>query len=186
MPIYQWQFGRAPEIPPFSMAEEGVQISVPPIRSVECTLRLHQAVEASVGTPVSARNTLDNVLRRHVSHGTVQDSTGETTDPDYFSPGNTRICGQPGEVPVTTNPEDPVLRVPDRLSADEDLVDRRENRALISSMQDGTTARISLSEGAGLLNREADSNIASHIPGPIVVPRAATTEERSPTEFPLL
>ena len=85
----------------------------------------------------------DNVSRRFTSDGTVQDSAGETADPDHLPSGDARICGQPGEVPVTTNPEDPVPRVPDRHPADEDFVDRRENRALISNMQDGATARIS-------------------------------------------
>jgi len=85
---------------------------------------------------------LDNVPRRHAGDGTVQDSTGETADPDYLPSGDTRICGQLGEIPVTTSPEDPVPGVPDRLPADDGFVNRGENRALISSMQDGTAAEL--------------------------------------------
>jgi len=164
------------------MAEESIQVSVPAVWPIQHPSGLHQATEASIGTPLSPGNTLDYVPGQHACVGTVQGGARGTAIADHFSSRDVRVYDQQGEIPTRANPEDPVFGLSNRLSRNEDPADGREDNSDCRNMQEIAPGGIFHSSGVSSANRKTDGNTASHIPSPVVVQGTPTSEETVHTE----
>ena len=77
--------GRSPEASEVSMAGQYIQVSVPPLRSEQCTTCLHQVIETCSCKALPSGNEIDNVFRQQAGDGMVQGGAGKTLIPDNNS-----------------------------------------------------------------------------------------------------
>ena len=167
---------RIQEVPPFCLGRTDIRVLVPSIRIEQCTEGIHQALEASSGSPQASRNSPCYFLGRHANAGSGEGRSDGLDGPDNPVVQSVGVLSQPGEVTVDFSTADSISGVFDRLSEFEDPA---HTVATDRNLQGHHTAGEFNSARHSQAYWENDSYLPSNSPGPLKVPEPAETEDPS-------
>jgi len=178
--------GRPPEILEIHMAGQPVRIPVPPLRSKQCTARVHQVTKTCPCKAAPSRDETDNVSRRHVGDGTEQGGIREPPRPDNIPFRAVGVCGQQGEVSTGTSPDMPLPGLHHRLQGNEDQALRGESNTDLNSLQESQGEGMHISKRISQANWQDDSNPTCSLSSTTVVQRTSTPEEPGIPQIPVI
>ena len=131
---------RIQEVPPFCLGRTDIRVPVPSIWIEQCTKGIHQAPEASSGSPQVSRNSPCDFLGQHASAGPDEGRSGGLDGPDSPVVQSFGVLSQPGKVTVDSGTADSISGVSHSLSEFEDPAHTGEDRATDRNLQGHQTA----------------------------------------------
>ena len=133
--------GRAQKVPPFCVERTDIRVSMPSIWVDQCTEGVHQALEASSGSPQAAWGSPGDFLGRHASSCPVKGGSSSADGPNSPVLQFVGVCGQSGKVTVDPCAGDSISGVYDRLSEVEDPAYAGENREAHRDLQEHQSSK---------------------------------------------